>query len=79
MQVGYADRSSCRAERGPDGADPQRLAVADAGEDQVLRLLAGDVCGELVGEEARDRHLAPLVGLGGAPHQPLALDRGAGK
>ena len=74
QQVGDADCARRRAERGPEGADAQRLAVPDACEDQVVRLLAVDVPGKLGGEEPRDRHLAALVGLGVAP-QPLALHR----
>ena len=66
------------AERGPEGADPQRLAVADAGEDQVVRLLTVDVIDEFRGEEARDRHLTPPVGLGRSPDEPLSLDRSHG-
>jgi hypothetical protein len=64
IQVRDPDGSGGRTERRAERADPQRLAVADAGEDQVVRLPVGDVAGELGREEARDRNLAPLVGLG---------------
>jgi hypothetical protein len=67
VQVGDADRPRLRAERGAEGADPQRLPVADASEDQVVGQLARDVLGELGGEEPRDRNLAPLVRLGAGP------------
>ncbi|HEY6932686.1 MAG TPA: hypothetical protein VI452_04740 [Marmoricola sp.] len=45
VQVGHADRARRRAEGSAKRADPQRLAVADTGEHQVIRLLALHVDG----------------------------------
>jgi hypothetical protein len=44
VQVGHTDRSGGGAERGAGGPDPSWMAAADAGEDQVVRLLVLDVC-----------------------------------
>ncbi|MFN8194695.1 MAG: hypothetical protein U0R80_10490 [Nocardioidaceae bacterium] len=75
VQVGNADRRRGRPEADPEGAHPQRLSGADAGEDEVLLPLAREVAGQLGGQEPGDRHLAALMGLGSAPHQALAGDR----
>ena len=64
VEVGYADGPGCRAERGAEGAHSQGLAVADAGEDQIVGRLAVEVTCEVGGEELRGGDLASLVGLG---------------
>ena len=75
VEVGYADGPGCRAERGAEGAHSQGLAVADAGEDQVVGRFAVEVTCEVGGEELRDGDLASLVGLGSSPDQPQTLNR----
>ena len=64
VEVGYADGPGSRVERRAEDAHPQRLAVADAREDQVVGLLAMEVACEIGGEELRGGDLASLVGLG---------------
>ncbi|HEX5089632.1 MAG TPA: hypothetical protein VFV89_17625 [Nocardioides sp.] len=56
----------------------QRRAAADPGEDELVGRQRLEVRRQLVNEEAWQRDLTPLVGLGCAPDQALALHDGDG-
>ncbi|MBS2937353.1 hypothetical protein KDN32_06330 [Nocardioides sp. J2M5] len=75
VEIRDPDDARGRPEGRAERADPQRLAVADASEDEVIWCFVGHVVGQLGDQEAGDRHFATIVGLGGAPHQPLSLNR----
>ena len=74
VQAGKTDDPGRCGEGGAEGGHPQGAPVADPAEHQVFGLPAGHLSGEAGDEEARDRDLAPLVGLGRTPHQARAGD-----
>jgi hypothetical protein len=77
VQPGYADGGGCGVEAAiAEHRYPQRATATHTAEHQLVGFLSSEVRREVLDEEPRDRHLSTLMGLRGAPHQPLTLDHG---